>query len=370
MKKVFIWGHPQQVDPSSPLQTQFEQSGCNFGNLLIVHGAMSLFPRELLCFPKDFKRPEEVAEVCSHIVVPAANILWHGFDVTAIYEYLAKISLPIILLGVGAQTSNRNLSCPINETTMKLMRLASDRSSAIGVRGYYTAEMLAARGIHNTEILGCPSFYMKGKPSKIRTLNGGLETALSVNFSRPVNSHSFRPARLQQVENALLKYAMRYSAEFVAQDELEELWLSAGDERGLQRILAYFEGSAASDVRRFFAGKATYFTSPDLWSEYISGKTFSVGSRFHGNLIAVINGTPALFIVHDSRTMELCALLGVPYIHVEQNTERSIDEDFIAAAMQSADFGLFEKAHETLFQRMKAYALDNGLPIWMGDIDL
>jgi len=361
MKKIFIWADPEQVNPHSPIEEQYNQSGCNFGNLLISHGALSLFPKELVVFPKHFKRPEEIQDVCSHVIYPAANILWKGFDMSSTYDYLRKTQLPIVMLGVGAQTNNRNLTSPINDSTLKLMQLVSERSASIGVRGYYTAEVLAAHGIHNTSILGCPSFYMNLRPSKIRPIGEETLSNISVNFSRRVNAHSFRPAVLKTLENILLQIGISSGADFVAQDELEELRLANGDESGNNHILKYFNEVPQETVIPFFRGHTRHFYLPTLWSDYISQRSLSIGSRFHGNIIALLNGTPAFFIIHDSRTMELSTLLGVPSIHVDDLQENEISDEFIKEKVQSANYDLFEKAHTCLFNRMKMFLKINNI---------
>jgi hypothetical protein len=361
MKKIFIWADPNQIDTSAPVNVQFEQSGFNFGNLVISHGAMCLFPRELLSYPKDFKHPEEIAESCSHVICPVANILWPGFDMKSTFDYLSKIPLPLIMLGVGTQTNNRNITQSINEVTLKLMRLVSERSASIGVRGYYTAEVLAHHGIHNTSILGCPSFYMNLEPSKIKPLQGDSFNSISVNFSRRVGSHSFNPFKLQKIENALLKMALNHNADFIAQDELDEINLSRGDDRGFSDISKYFNESSSNEVKNFFTRKTRFFAKPHDWLEYFSSKNVSIGSRFHGNIISLLSGIPALFFVHDSRTMELSSLINAPSIHIDEIDDALIKPEYIKEKIYSANFESFEKAHKELFSRMRKFLEINNL---------
>ncbi|MBK8536751.1 MAG: polysaccharide pyruvyl transferase family protein, partial [Candidatus Competibacteraceae bacterium] len=106
-----------------------------------------------------FEISEEANERCDHVVIPAANFLWKNFDFGYMADFLEKTNLPIIIIGVGAQTNDRTMASPIHPNTLRLMRLISDRSASIGVRGYYTAEVLAANGIHNVRVIGCPSIY-------------------------------------------------------------------------------------------------------------------------------------------------------------------------------------------------------------------
>lgn len=59
--------------------------------------------------------------------------------------------------------------------------------------------------------------------------------------------------------------------------------------------------------------------------------------RIHGTMLALQAGTPALCIVHDSRTEELCEIMKIPYIHA-----RLLEES-------PADMGAFMKYFEEKF---------------------
>ena len=43
------------------------------------------------------------------------------------------------------------------------------------------------------------------------------------------------------------------------------------------------------------------FYTRDKWTEFLNKENiqFSIGSRFHGNMMAFSNGIPAMWIVHD-----------------------------------------------------------------------
>ena len=53
-----------------------------------------------------------------------------------------------------------------------------------------------------------------------------------------------------------------------------------------------------------------YFNLND-WAELYSKEniSFAFGTRFHGNMVAMHNGIPALWVTHDSRTKELKLLI-------------------------------------------------------------
>lgn len=49
---------------------------------------------------------------------------------------------------------------------------------------------------------------------------------------------------------------------------------------------------------------------------------FSMGMRFHGNIIAMQNGLRALFVVSDSRTRELTEYFGLPVLEAKEFDEQ------------------------------------------------
>ncbi|MDP3615070.1 MAG: polysaccharide pyruvyl transferase family protein, partial [Rubrivivax sp.] len=243
-KAVLIWGAPARVDAGVDYATAFEQSRNNFGNMLIGNAVHSFLSKNEILTPPQLKSPAEAQERCSQVVIPAANWLWKDFDFGDIANFLEKTQLPVTIVGLGAQTNDRTITSPIHPNTMRLMRLIAERSATLGVRGFYTAEVLAANGIHNVEVIGCPSLYTSRCPTvHINTEGLSQPKTLAVNFSRRVIEHSFNAGQMQAVENAVLQMALQHDSTFIAQDELEELALNAGAEVDTRRLEKYFAGS-------------------------------------------------------------------------------------------------------------------------------
>lgn len=362
-KSILIWGAPSYVNPAQSITDCFNQSGKNFGNLLIGNAMHVLLANNPIVNRSSLKSPEEANERCSHVVIPAANFLWKDFDFGYMADFLEKTTLPVTIVGVGAQTHDRSVSSQIHPNTLRLMHLISERSASLGVRGYYTAEVLAANGIHNIRVIGCPSLYTKRNPTiKIDTSRLASLEDLSVNFSRRVHGHSFFPEKMKKLENALLKFALAHkNSTFVAQDEIEELDLHTGQEVNTAQITDYFNQTGSEQVIKFFTENTRYFCDESSWSSYIRTQSASVGTRFHGNLIALINGVPALTIVHDSRTMEMCTLMGIPTIHVSQIDVDDCSEETLQELLLSCSFEKFEKSYQALYSRFVGFLNENGL---------
>lgn len=63
----------------------------------------------------------------------------------------------------------------------------------------------------------------------------------------------------------------------------------------------------SSDIMDYARGnQLTFFTIEEWESFYAKNNvSFAWGTRFHGNMAALQNGVPALWVNHDSRTREL-----------------------------------------------------------------
>ena len=91
----------------------------------------------------------------------------------------------------------------------------------------------------------------------------------------------------------------------------------------------------------------------DFYKEY--NPTFSYGSRFHGNMCAMRNGIPALWITHDSRTSELVNTLHLPSIDYKQFEKiRDLEE-----LVSYCDYSQFKKNYRVLSRNYVQFLNEN-----------
>jgi polysaccharide pyruvyl transferase WcaK-like protein len=72
--------------------------------------------------------------------------------------------------------------------------------------------------------------------------------------------------------------------------------------------------------------------------DYLRSLSLSVGTRFHGNMLAMQAGTPAVVFPHDTRTLEMCETMGIPYC----NWDKIGSEDGLQAVVKSINFSGIE----------------------------
>jgi polysaccharide pyruvyl transferase WcaK-like protein len=243
----------------------------------------------------------------------------------------------------------------------------SERGGSVGVRGAFTAEVLWGLGIRNVSITGCPSL-LNLRPSTVAKLALGRASLakVAVNFSNNVRRHSVSAAGMRASENALFQRMLAENAYYVLQNEATEMALVDALTRGdaaaasalLPRVAELFEVSGSrDDVRRFLEQRMRVFFSVEDWVGCMGTMSASLGTRFHGNVAALLAGTPALFLVHDMRTLELCELLRVPHLLLD----RAVPAEELVERLLAADYRPFARQFARLMVEWRLFLHRNGL---------
>ena len=89
----------------------------------------------------------------------------------------------------------------------------------------------------------------------------------------------------------------------------------------------------------------------------MKGKDYSFGSRLHGNLSAVVSGTPAFVFTSDTRTEEICRYGNVPHMPVDDLREGADIRDIL----EKADFGGVCRDYEKRFAHYIDFLNANGV---------
>jgi hypothetical protein len=343
-KRICFWGAPAHVPPFESLSQGLELTGANTGNIFIGHG---LF-HGLECAHKAFHPgfgaipAERLHEHFDMLFVPASNFVGNGVDLTAHADYFARTRVPIFCFGLGSQL--RPGEAPsLKPGTQRLLHLLAERGGSIGVRGAFTAEVLWRMGIRNTSIVGCPSL-LGLRPDALERLAGATPSLdkVALNLSNNVRRHALNPDAMRASENGLFQRLLGENTFYVLQNERPEMELlsamAAGESAkvasAVQQIAEIFEVSASrEDLKAFLERRIRMFFAVDDWVGCMATMSLSIGSRFHGNIAALLAGTPSLCLVHDMRTRELCELLRLPHlildrrISSEEILEKALDVD-------------------------------------------
>jgi hypothetical protein len=312
---------------NSSLGEKVQYTGNNTGNILFVEGMKEQlnFSREVWVRPSDLKGLDGNVSM----VMPSSNFIIHGGDdfINLCVNFLEKTTFPFTMAGLGAQLT-KELDTPkklvdrLSLNKKKFFKMASERAVSLGIRGEFTAQCLEEMGIHNYRIIGCPSFY-KYLDCKFPKLND--PTTKKVLMSVTTGS---------KMEGKILELGMSANAKWIMQmmNELPEMAFEGKLEKD-SVIQKRFPGILLTpeEVQSYMRSHAAIFFRIADWNTFIreEGFTFAFGSRFHGNMCALRNGVPTLWIVHDSRTQELVNTLSLPHIDFAQLEKIEHAEDLL-----------------------------------------
>ena len=217
------------------------------------------------------------------------------------FSYLNKTldvigDLPLIPISIGLQCDSCLDDFKLHPETVKVLKRISERC-VMGVRGNYTASILRKYGIGNFKVIGCPSMYMNA-PGLLTVGNNSQPHKVSMNFETFYS-------KLDEKRINFLEYGAKNQFDFVEQAQAE---LTKEHIQDKNRLL---------HIQDWMKNKQKSFFNIDEWRSYMREHDFSFGSRFHGNVLALWEGVPALFITCDSRTQELCEHFSLPCIDVK-----------------------------------------------------
>ncbi len=286
-------------------------------------------------------------------VIPLANAFRLSFEPVLIRmtQLIRRLRIPVVILGVGSQSNVRHDSKrldPIEPAVRDFVAAVLDRSPSIGVRGELTMDYLHRLGFRDVEVIGCPSMFIHGDRMAIEKRVPTLErdARLAINVSPYVKAMG--PVVQHHVE--------RYpNLTYVPQD-LDSLELLLWGEDG--------EPVDPADPRPvhlahplFRDDKVRFFVDPWPWFAHLAAQDFSFGTRIHGNIAALIAGTPSYVLAHDSRTLELVRYFEIPHRLVTDVTSETDAAELYA----EADYGPLNRGHAGRFATFTGYLDRHGL---------
>ncbi|MEO3475147.1 polysaccharide pyruvyl transferase family protein [Roseomonas sp. CAU 1739] len=370
-ERICFWGAPAHVGAHASLAEGLEATGANTGNLFIGHGLFHGTDCAQKAFHPGFGAipAERLHEHFDRVFVPASNFVGNGVDLTDHADYFARAKVPLFCFGLGSQLRPGEAPA-LKPGTERLLRLMNEQGS-IGVRGAFTAQVLWDMGMRNLSIVGCPSL-LGLRAETLQRLAGAVPARdkVAVNLSNNVRRHALYPEAMRASENGLFQRLLGENAYYMLQNERAEMdflaAMTAGDGRKAatlaQHIAEIFDLSASrEDLRIFLERRVRMFFSVEDWVGCMQTMTVSIGSRFHGNIAALLAGTPAYFLVHDMRTLELCELLRVPHLLLE----RPVPAEEILERAAEADYRPFLAQLGRLTMEWRLFLRRNGLDIAM-----
>ncbi len=313
--------------------------GQNTGNLLFTNAVWRQIAgdKERIGFTFD---PERVNERFDAVIIPAANWVNPGVDFAHIADLLEKLTIPIVVIGLGAQSPDHQLAIDLPEGTLRFLKAVFDRAESVSVRGAFTHDVLKKLGFHNVRVTGCPSLYCDFRsfePPKTREFE--LDRCL-LNATRFSAGHA--PfARDRSVNRSIFRFAYERGLDILYQSEKEELALLFGfpepelfDDRTKSLMTQIYAAESWDAVAAYVQKHGRAFLDVNAWSDAMTDYRFVCGTRLHGTIMALNSGVPAMLLWHDSRTREMAEFAKIPSMDA---TRLDISEGGLRAAYEGLD---------------------------------
>ena len=305
--------------------------GQNSGNLVFWQALDRLFKPDKIPYSQSYKLKDYDRVIITDLIWIREN---------SNFDYLEKLidefNIPFIPISVGLQSGTFNPDFKISENLVRLLKKIEKRAT-IGVRGYYTAEILSKYGITNYSVIGCPSMYYWNNPN-LKISESQTPKTFSSNFKT-----FYSP--LSKLEKHFLSYCADKNMQFVEQTKHKLTLDQTKDQK-------YFEY-----VDHWLKMKMEMFYDYNAWCHGLRDIDFSIGGRFHGNVIALQNNIKSLFLTSDSRTQEMVDLFNLPYIKMSQfDRKKSIEYYF-----KLADYSRFNAKYPLLYKNFVEFVNRNGL---------
>jgi len=321
---AFLGPPPGNLTQHLSTEESFKLVGNNTGNLVFWLAVDRHVRNSKYYIGWDFE-PRAVRERADVFLIPASNFLHPARDLGSLADRIERTQLPTVVVGLGAQAPHRSVDLPLKAGTIRFAQLLSERSTSLGVRGEFTADVLSKLGIHNVSIIGCPGNLINLNPYLGHQVAQRLqEVATTKHALRVAANFDSHRAGLQAGLSHLAGLIREHEFSIVCQSPLALVRTGRGELRSmckntpewahLVRDREVWSMSSESDeaFARFAFQHHIVFFHAAAWLEHLRRYDVSVGTRIHGNLVALQAGVPALFLSHDARTEEIIETLGMP----------------------------------------------------------
>ena len=341
--------------------------GDNSGNLLFPHS----ISRALMCedvqidYIKtssmlDDAKISDLNREYEAFIIPLANAFRISFinELTALTYLVSRLSIPCVVIGVGVNgviKADDKGEYPFDAASRHFVNAVLKKSDCIGIRGEQTAAYLEHLGFVRDKdfmVIGCPSMFLYGadlpKPRKF-TLDEHTKVSINSKAVLPEKLHLF-------LNDVCQKMPDHY---YVPQNvyEFKTLFSGISIKDTQKNMKVYKDYPQDLEHPLYRENKVRGFVSAEAWFEYLRGRDLSVGSRIHGNIAAVISGTPAFIIAPDNRVLELAEYHNLPHTTID---ELPADAD-IFSLIKGVDFDQILEGHQERFEKYHEFFKRNKL---------
>jgi hypothetical protein len=341
----------------------------NIGDAFVFDSALKLlqFDRLDVCDIKTI-RPGDIDRYNAeydYVFLRGSNYIHQHMDWENAEPVLSKLRIPVLAFGVGAQAPAVG-KLQIPESGKRIWQLIGERSTTLGVRGAYTAEVLWEMGVRNLRIVGCPTAF-RGNDPEMRIELPPLDAVKRVGLTvRREVSKEYSPnvkLYLTRHRDIIKTMAARFDTQLMMQGEVEEkklLWGNMEQKAEAWKTLKRNQWCAEwffdAEIEKLYADKLFYSDAVADYEALVRRKDLVLGYRLHGNLMALANRVPSIYFVYDSRTAEFRDTFDIPSYDVYAEKEFVLEEYW-----NQSLFERFNRAYYMRYRDMRDFLDENGI---------
>ncbi len=305
----------------------------------------------------------------SYAVLRGSNYLHPFMDWENASSVLARLRIPIIAFGIGAQAPAKG-KLTLGQDARRVLELIAERCVSFGVRGIYTAEVLWSLGIRNVRIVGCPTLFRNNDPTlridlppldQIRHVGYTLRREVGEDYAQNIQRY------LDLQRETILDLNGRFDMHVMAQGEVEEKKILWGSPEVRETAIEALRGQGwlrgtSDPMEQIYRSRLFYADSVAEFEHFVRQKDLVLGYRLHGNLLSLANRVPSVYFTYDSRTVEFSETFQIPSFNVFTGQTFRLEDYW--------DQDLFEKFNRAYYQRyrdMRLFLDENGIPHKMID---
>lgn len=367
-----IVGHDRIVAYGSRDRTRTINAPLNIGDTFVFESTLQLINYEQIsCFNTYSKNVDEAVAAlneCEVAIIRGSNYIHPQMDWGNLPQVIERSRVPIVAFGIGAQAP-RYEPIPLSESSIRFLRVLGERAYSVGCRGSFTASVLYDIGVKNVSPIGCPSLFRANNPG-IR-VDWPPERIDRIGFT---TTRGFSPGYCDSIERATatqLDMLKRLSASFdlyvLSQGELAEkiFYYRAYDrieEAKLSMKRSGWDLGQAPWLEELYWRRIFHGLSPADYETMVKQCDLVMGYRLHGNIMALSQGIPAIYVTYDSRTREIVDQLSIPHWDIMDG------EDFSLERYLSLDtFASFNQRFAINYGLVREFLSANGVRHRMAD---
>lgn len=313
---------------------------------------------------------DRLREEFDYVVLRGSNYIHSEMNWECAEAVLKRLGLPVLAFGIGAQAPVDG-RIELSESTKNVLRLISDSTESVGVRGAYTAQVLSDLGIRNARIIGCPTAFRKNDPElkislpkvdEVRKIGLTIRREVSPAYARDIRQY------LTFHRNLIKSFAGRFETTLFAQGEIEEKKLVLGTPDQKEEAISSLKDNSwvsqwymDEDVERLYRTRLFYSDVVADYDAAVSACDLVLGYRLHGNLMALANGIPSIYFTYDSRTREFADTFKIPSFDVFSDKVFRLSDFW-----DQSSFDGFNGAYRQVFAAMQNFLNENNIDHKMG----